>query len=435
MGRLLAWGRHNWVLLCALCMFVGSDYKFRTRDVTASISGTPDAFVLLELGLYAGLAMYLLLRRAGPPRALRMPLLVVLALAYVLVVLASAPFSPFPLFGVVRSIEMAIGVALALAIALQAGRDELHRLGHGFIVLVTVSVLYGVLLPSPPVSNQQVGRFTWLSLHPNDSAVFVGVGSVLAFIYLTRRDPRPGPLWRPWVYAALLAVQVYGLVASHTRGAVLGAVAAVLVVQWNVLSSLVRRLEYALGIAVAGVLAALVALDTILTYVSRGESVEQLSTLNSRTELWTFALDAAAQKPLYGWGVGASQGIFLDEIGLGGGHNMIINVLVDLGVVGLLAWAALVGATVLRAATLPRAAPGHPGLLVDRAIVMGVLTMILVDGFFIAGPGGVANASSTWLLLCVGWVARIGLLVPRRRRSTGAGPERDRALEFSGGSG
>jgi O-antigen ligase len=432
-GRLVDWGRRNWVLLCALCMFVGSDYKFRTRDVTASISGSPDFFVLLELGLYAGLALYLLLRRAGPPRALRLPLLLVLTFVYGAVVLVSAPFSPFPLFGVVRSIEMAIGMALALAIALQASRAELHRMAHGFVVLVTLSVAYGVLVPSTPVSNQQVGRFTWLSVHPNDSAVFLGVGSVLAFVYLTRRDERPGPHWRPWVYGALLAVQVYGLVASHTRGAVLGAVAAVVVVQWNVLSGAVRRMEYALGLAVVGALAALVALDAILTYVSRGESVEQLSTLNSRTELWTFALDAAAQKPLYGWGTGASQGIFLDEIGLGGGHNMIVNVLVDLGVVGLLVWAALVGTTVVRAVTLPRAAPGEPGLIVDRAVVVGVLTMILVDGFFIAGPGGVANVASTWLLLTVGWVARIGVLVGRGRR-TGR-TVGDRPLELSGASG
>jgi O-antigen ligase len=272
-------------------------------------------------------------------------------------------------------------------------------------------------------------------MHPNDSAVFVGVGSVLAFIYLTRRDPRPGPRWRPWVYGVILAVQVYGLVATHTRGAVLGAVAAVLVVQWNVLSGALRRIEYALGIATAAALASLVALGTILEYVSRGESVEQLSTLNSRTELWTFALDAAAQKPLYGWGLGASQGIFLEEIGLGGGHNMIINVLVDLGLVGLLAWVALIGTTIVKAAALPRVAEGEPGLLVDRAVVVGILTMILVDGFFIAGPGGVANVSSTWLLLIVGWVARIGLLVPRRRRSAGAEPGRDRTPEFSGASG
>src|SRR4051794_41895817 len=73
MNRVLAWAARNWLPLCALAMFVGSDYKFRRRDPTAGTSGSLDKVVLLELALYGAVAAYLLVRRASPPRAGRLP--------------------------------------------------------------------------------------------------------------------------------------------------------------------------------------------------------------------------------------------------------------------------------------------------------------------------------------------------------------------------
>lgn len=413
MTRAQDWARRNWVLLGALCMFVGSDYKFRTRSTTASISGSPDKFVLLELGLYAALAGYVLLKRAAPPRAVRLPAPLLLAVLYGVVMVVSVANTPYPWFGLVRTVEMSIGIGFAVVIGLQATREDLHRLTHGFMVLVTISVLYGIAVPSVPLSNQQVGRFTWLAIHPTIAGVYVGVGTLIAFVYLTRNGPRPGPRWRRPVYAALLVVQGYGLLATQTRGAVLGAAAALFVANWSALRGASRRVEYLLGAAALGALALLFGSHAIAAYFARGESTEQLTTLNSRTDLWSYALEAIQHKPVYGWGIGASQGIFLDEIGLGGGHNMFIQVTVDLGVLGLLVWAALVGVTVVRVAALPR--DDAEGVLVDRALLAGILTMILVDGFFIAGPGGICNVSSTWLLLAAGWVTCLGRLLRQPR--------------------
>jgi O-antigen ligase len=401
--RVTAWAGRNWLPLCALCVFVGSDYKFRRREATAGTSGALDAFILLELGLYGAVAAYLLLRRASPPRAVRLPAPMGFACAYLLVIAVSLLNTPYLAYAAARSVEMAILVGLALVVALRAERADLHRLAHGFMLLVAVSVLYGVVVPSQPLSNQQVGRFTWLAIHPGLAGAYCGIAVVVAFVYVVQRGTWPGPRWSPGVYGLLLLVAGYGLFGAHARGAVAGTAAAIFAASWSLVRSNGRRVELVLGLVGVVALAALLASQQIAEYLARGQSTEELATANARTSLWSYAFDAIADKPLYGWGAGASQGIFLDEIGLGGGHNMLINLAVDLGLVGLLVWLGLVGTTMLRVAGLPRAA--LEGLQVDRGLLTGIITLLLVDGFFSAGPGGLANVSSTWLILAVGWVS------------------------------
>ena len=413
MERLQAWAARNWLALCAIGLFVGTDYKLRRRDATAGTTGQLDVYILLELAIYAAVGGYLLVRRSSPPRAVRLPAPLVLTGAYLLTLLVSLSATPYKVFGAARVVETAILMLCALIAARQATRDDLHRMAHAFLVLVAVSVGYGVLVPSDPLSNLQAGRFTWLALHPGRAGAFCGVAAAIAFVYLVQPGPRPGPRWHRGLYLAFLLVAAGAVYETHARAAVAGTVAALVTVAWSVLPGAGRRVELVLGLAAGGSLAGLLALDPITAYLARGENPEELSTLNARTGLWQAALDAVAHRPVYGYGVGASQGIFLDTVGLGGGHNMVINVVVDLGLFGLLVWVLLVGTTVLRVAALPRA--GLPALQVDRAVLVGVLTYVLVDGIFGAGPGGVANVSATWFFLVVGWLCCLVRLVQEER--------------------
>jgi exopolysaccharide production protein ExoQ len=413
MNRVLAWAARNWLPLCALAMFVGSDYKFRRRDPTAGTSGSLDTFVLLDLALYGAVAAYLLIRRASPPRAVRLPAPLAFGCGYVVVIAISLVNTPYLVYGAARTVEMVVLLGCAVAVWRQADRADLHRLAHGFLLLVAGSVLYGIAVPSAPLSNQQVGRFTWFAVHPGLAGTYCALAVLVAYVYVTRTGPRPGPRWPRRIYVVLLVVSLYGLYGAHARGALLGAVAAVFMATISVVRSVTRRIELLAGLALVAALAVLVAGRPILDYLARGESADELTTLNARTDLWSYAVEAIAHKPIYGWGVGASQGIFVSEIGLGGGHNMVINVTVDLGLVGLAVWALFVGSTVLRTATLPR--EGLTGLLVDRALLAGILTVVLVDGLFSAGPGGVSNVSSTWFFLAVGWLCCLTRLLQDQR--------------------
>ena len=90
-------------------------------------------------------------------------------------------------------------------------------------------------------------------------------------------------------------------------------------------------------------IAAIASGPTITKYLERGATSEQLTSLSGRTQLWNVAIASFEESPEFGHGVTSAQGIFIEETGLGGGHNAVVQVLVELGVVGLLAWLALVG--------------------------------------------------------------------------------------------
>ncbi len=107
------------------------------------------------------------------------------------------------------------------------------------------------------------------------------------------------------------------------------------------------------------------------------------------------------EQPLYGWGMGASRGLFLETIGLGGGHNAIVNALVDTGVLGAGLWLAMVLTVVVLAARVPAAVAGARW---DRAVILGVIAFLLTDSIFTEGPAVAGNSASTWLLILVAWV-------------------------------
>jgi O-antigen ligase len=398
--RILSWARRHWVVLAVLALFVASDFKFRTRSTTASISGSIDGFIALELALYGLVGLYVLGRWVRPGRVLMAPEAIGACL-YLLLMVLSIGYTPYPTFAVARVAEMLVLAGLALNIALTASRRDMHGMAHGFLVLVAVSVLYGAVVPSVPVSSLQAGRFTWLSIHPTVAGVFLSVATVLAFAYLGLQSPRPGPRWPWWAYAALLAVVGFGLIATRTRSAVVAAVLGVLACQWAYYRGR-RRIEFISGTLVVGVLVLLTLLPEIETYLARGESVEQLQTLNSRTDLWSVAWSAILAEPVAGYGAGASQGIFQKAVGLGGGHNAAVNVAVDLGFAGLAAWLAFVVAIAVGIHRLPRTAAD--GFVLDRALLIALFLTIQVDGLFYAGPGGLANVGATWLFVTAAWV-------------------------------
>jgi exopolysaccharide production protein ExoQ len=402
------WLRRNWVTLCGLALFVGSDYKFRTRSTEDSISGRPDAFILIELGLYGAIALYIVLVWAKPPRATRVPFPLLSAGFYLGLLALSVTYTPYPTFGGVRVGEMLILGALTWVIAYHATRADLHRFAHGFLLLVAASVLSGVARPSPPVSTQQIGRFTWLAIHPAVAGVFVGIAAVLAFVYLTMRFERPGPRWPSWLYFVLLAIVTWGLIATRTRSAVLGAIAGLFATQWAYRRGQ-RKLELLAALILGFVAVYLTAWGSIGVYFARGESAAQLGSLNSRTDLWRVAYEAIVVQPTFGYGTGASQGIFQAKIGLGGGHNAVINVTVDLGLVGLTVWLAMVIALIFGLIRLPTTRSG--GFAIDRVMLIAIFTLIQVNGFFFAGPGAVSNVAATWTFISIGW-----LIVVQRTR-------------------
>lgn len=397
-----SWFDRWWLALCGVALIIASDYKTRTREPQSAVSGRVDLEVVVELALY-GLVAYAVVSRGGWGRRFFMQPHVYLACVFVGLVTVSATYATYPMYASVRAVQTCILLALTLTAAARADRAHFHRFAHLFLGLVVVSVAYGVVRPSPPAKTYLAGRFTWLAIHPTVSGVLAGLASLVALAYVVLDSiDRPGPRWPREAYAATLLVVGGATFAAHTRGAVLGAIAGAFALLARGLGRKARIDAFA-ALAVAALAAWLAFSAAIVAYFERGEDPEQLSTLNERTNLWTVAFHAVRAEPLYGYGVASSRALFYAETGLGGGHNAVVNVLVELGVVGLVWWIALIVAIVIAAARLPRRTSSD--FVVDSALVLAVMAFLLVDGLFNEGPGSVSNVAFTWIFMCVAWIA------------------------------
>jgi exopolysaccharide production protein ExoQ len=405
-----------------LLLIVASDYKFRRRAPGAAVSGAVDAAIATEMLLYAVVVGMLAMRRSGPPKLRRLPLPAFSALMYVGFMTATALYAVYPTYAMVRSIQMFILTALILEMAASGDRALFHRFAHLYMTLIMLSVVYGVVRPSPPSSEIQEGRFTWLAIHPTVSGVLTGTAAVIALAYcIWGARPRPGPRWPHAGYLVSLTMLTVAVLSVHTRGAVVGASAGAFVLMLFAVRGKARLAALSV-LALIVVMTLAFAWGAVVDYFVRDEPTTQLTNLNSRTDYWAVALDAVAQQPVFGYGVAAARGLFVEQTGLGGGHNAVVNVLVDLGAVGIVLWSSMVLATIVAAVRARRRMPDDA--LIDRAIVLGIVAFLLLDGIFYEGAGGVANVGATWMFTCIGWATLMSVKPRqveswvRRRRST-----------------
>lgn len=415
-SRFIAWLDDWWLALCCIGFILGSDYKFRVRDPAAALSGGIDSSILIELALYGVAGIYVVTRHVRMRLPSRPPAALFLMYCFVGLVLLSVTYSEYPQYSLVRALQMLIIVLVVIAAIEDASRAHFHRFAHAFLVLVALSVVYGMLNPAPAVNRLQVGRFTWLAIHPTVSGVLTSLATVIAVAYLCAgRRPRSGPRWEPLIYVGLLILVGTGMLMTQTRGAVAGAFIAMTFI----LGALLPRkwfVDFIISLVVVVTGIAIAFNEVIVAYFARGGDSSDIATLNSRTELWTVAMSAIQRNPLFGHGVTSSRGIFYAEVGLGGGHNAAINVIVELGIIGFSVWAATVIVTMLGVRKLPTS--GHDDVRLDRALLMGVIIFLMVDGIFFEGPGAVANVASTWFFVCIAWFVVIRRDLTAAKRST-----------------
>jgi O-antigen ligase len=392
-----------WLTACVLTLLVASDYQLRNRPPEDALAASIDLTILLEVGLYGLVAAYLVFAHGAPLRLRSVHPAIYFAALWIGLMVLSLFYTPYPQYAVVRVGQMIVVFALTAIAAGKGTRADFHRLAHGFMVLIALSIAYGVVIPSVPVNARQVGRFTWFAIHPTVSGILAGMATLIALAYVTasRRD-RPGPAWSLAVYLGLLGVNGAALLAAQTRGAIGGTVAGAVVLLVASRRDARSRVEMILGGLILVATIALVAQDQVTAYFVRGEDAQEIATLSSRTDLWEVALDAFGQNPIFGYGVTSSRGIFYDETGLGGGHNAFINTLVELGLIGFVVWGTLIFIVVRGTLKLPRDGPQE--LILDRALVLAMITFNLVDGMFYEGIGAVTNVASLWLLMGLAWM-------------------------------
>jgi exopolysaccharide production protein ExoQ len=397
------------LIALALVLMAATDLKVRVRAASSTVSGRLDVFVLAELALFAAVAAVVI--GFYPARVLdrsRIRLVPALTGLFVGDLLLSVTYSPFTALAVVRATELVVWCVLALQLRDLGDLETLHRLAHGFVVMVSMAVLWGFLFRRPAVGLER-DRFSWLSVHPVVAASWLGIGATLLVAYLlaASRGRRFAP-WHPNVYLILLVIQVAALTATRTRGAMAAFVCASVTVVAGHVSPRRRREFVFVGAAVA-LSVWVIASGPIQDFIARGETATRLSTLNGRTQLWKLAWIAIQQRPWFGHGMAASRGLFLDRTTLGGAHNAAVNVLVDQGAVGLALYAALCLA-LLVTLTRQRSGIARTHALPARA----VLVFLVVHGLTVEYMVAPVMASFAWFLLVAVWARLVQDLSVRR---------------------
>ncbi|MFP4346224.1 MAG: O-antigen ligase family protein [Anaerolineales bacterium] len=187
----------------------------------------------------------------------------------------------------------------------------------------------------------------------------------------------------PALWTAALGVTLLGLLVSTSRGAWLGALAGFLL--WGLWRALGRRFEgrrrlaWMGGLLAAGAVLLAVALYAILAYDLPGAGA-----LTNRLTLLRDSLLLARDYVFTGAGLGTFMmnfSIYTLLIHVGHtvhSHNLLINLLVEQGVVGLLLYLALVVVCVVEAVRRRRHAPRSAGLLIEAGLVS--LAIVLAHG-------------------------------------------------------
>jgi exopolysaccharide production protein ExoQ len=422
------WTRILWVL--PLALVVATEYKLRRRNIDEVLEGRIDPLIAMELGVYALIGVWAVWRLV--PRRPQLQPLMVIMWGYILSTAVSAIYSDFPTLALARGVQLVIIGAVAHLISVDGDLRTIGRLIHGWIVLMSASILAGLAYVAP-TSNTQRGRFTWLSVHSVSAGSMLALSVPILFgLWITagrRRLP-----WPQWVYGSLFLVNLVFLLLTRTRGSIAGGLAAIGVMAW-VSSGRKMKPELALASLVGGGALALVLGGPVLDFLTRGETAEQIGTFNRRTEIWTLAWASFLDHPIFGLGFASAKGVFFDETGLGGAHNAAINVMIDVGLVGLVWWTVLIVAIAFALGRLWRLDRRSPTLLVgatgtmrsDVVILLGVIVASLVNSITTEGLGAGVNVSAIWLFLIAAWLT----ILQRHNGATRRPPVPKRSTESS----
>jgi len=187
-------------------------------------------------------------------------------------------------------------------------------------------------------------RFASANAGPNNTGCLLAVAVMMACFAHQTDDVR----WR-WFYRLLVPTLAMGVLFTASRTALLALVLGAVVILCTKRNMTPGRLA---GIAAAGVLG----LVLVLSYVPPGSIARLLTTeneissgtLNNRTTYWKTSFEVWGNHPVNGVGAGA----FASENEVVGGvaavaHNAFISITVELGVVGIGLWMAMLLTTAL----------------------------------------------------------------------------------------
>jgi O-antigen ligase len=384
--RSLTWWQGLWLLLFL------SDFAFRQRTVTSIKASPIDAAALYRVALVGITAAVLAVRLAvkRPPWLGSLFRGLVGALTcYCAMSVISTLWSVYPVWSLYKSLEYLVDVALVAAVlaTVCSAREyaNLFNLTWAWFGLLLMSVWLGALLWPQEAWQTNVGTLGYQlsGVLPGIDANSVGeYGAIVAIVSLSGLLlPANGKPDRVW-YGLTCTFGLTALVLSQTRSAMAGClVAAVLVL---LLSKRKGLAAFVLSGA-AGLIFIGGAGSILWKFLQRGQSPELFQSLSGRVGWWDFGWAQILKSPWVGFGAYTARFQVLAKLGevdASSLHNAFLEVLVGVGIVGLVPLlVALFGTwwSLIRSLRSPALGSFEKAMAVEA---LGVLAVVSVRSLF-----------------------------------------------------
>jgi O-antigen ligase len=399
-GKSFRWVTFAWAFL--LIEPIGHFTAGRTR--LAAVAGVPSVENVMELSIYgiiAASALWSLKRNGLRLRPsfliLAFPTLALFSAAWSVAVTVTLGFS----FELLAAVLLASLTAAVISSDPRLGRDLVRQTLRLTVQGVALLCVVGLIIRSGWTPDTRSGalRFAWPGSYPLAAAAEIGI-ALLVLVFARRRDI--GFSWPS--RAALVALFGVCLYLSNARTAFAGLAVAAPFGYWFVSkgSGAFRRLAGAA--AIAATLFVLVASFSgpITQYLYRGETQQQLSGLNGRVGLWTIGLQQlnSPGRWLVGYGLNGTRVLFSDSSTTpwaGDAHSAWLELLISLGLLGVVTAAALIASVGVRLLRAPPDGPLSPGVL--PILFAFVVAMSPIGGGF-AAPGPEPGLGFSVLSFC-----------------------------------
>lgn len=317
---------------------------------TVSTGGDQNKQVIL-LGLYSGFTVLLLSRER---------LRAVLFLGYPLISLlawtaASTAWSIDPSVTLRRSVALAETVVLGVYLGLRYDLRQLQRLICATaVVVLTASLILGVI--APPLGLDFEGRLRGVTSHKNEIASFAAL-ALLASVGQWR-DCRGSSSALPTklLIRLMVPLSLICIALAHSTGIVPVLAAAIMCLVFGQVvcrasSAIITMLPLGISVLILAVSFA----------VSNSGAIAELlgkdSDISGRTLVWAYAEKMIQAKPVLGYGLGAfwtggnSPGaVFwaITHLGVPHAHNGYLQLMLDVGIVGMALFLLAIGVLLCR---------------------------------------------------------------------------------------
>jgi O-antigen ligase len=310
-------------------------------DLARLQSGLPDPARTLRALLYTGMFMISALGLINDPKRWTLSGRgVQWMMLYALFATTSAIYSVYPLISVWKGFEVVTLVMVAITVSKQLRDEEgvrwLLDVASLIALYMVLTVIVGIAL-YPHEALKQVDELTGTGyfgsrglapiINPASQGAYAGILAISAIVPLLNRNKLAR---RDRAYAGLIVVVCLGialLLLARSRTQIFAFCAALMCVfffgRYRVLAAIT---------ALTGTIVVL-ASDTVLNFIYRGQSEEQFTSFTGRTTVWNEVMDIVNESPIIGQGFYAAQ---RQLYGSGSVDNTYLEALVGLGLVGLI---------------------------------------------------------------------------------------------------